>query len=129
MKKAVSEGLRERVRELEEQLAELRKDQEQRLERDEFYRFLTENASDVLFIQDMDLRITYVSPSAMPLFGYTEEEAKRLNMKDIMTPESLERAMESFHRTVPLVYEHGDLDIPLMEYEYIRKDGSTFWEN
>ena len=127
MKKTVSEGLRERVRELEEELAELRKDQEQRLEREEFYRFLTENASDLLFIQDMDLRITYVSPSVTPLFGYTVEEAKRLHMKDIMTPESLERAMESFHRTVPLASEHGDFDIPLMEYEYIRKDGSTIW--
>ncbi|UCF84559.1 MAG: PAS domain S-box protein [Desulfobacteraceae bacterium] len=126
MKKTVSEGLRERVRELEEQLAELRKEQEQRLEREEFYRFLTENASDLLFIQDMDLRLTYVSPSVRPLFGYTVEEAKRIYMKDIMTPESLERATESFHRAVPLAYEQGDFDIPLMDYEYIRKDGSTF---
>jgi PAS domain S-box-containing protein len=127
MKKTDSEGLRERVRELEEQLAEHQKKQEQRLEREEFYRFLTENASDLLFIQDMDLRITYVSPSVTPLFGYTVEEAARINIKDIMTPESLDRAMESFHREVPLAYEHGDFDIPLMDYEYIRKDGSTFW--
>jgi len=127
MKKIAFDELRERVRELEEQLVEHRKDQEQRLEREEFYRFLTENASDLLFIQDMDLRITYVSPSVTPLFGYTVEEAKRIYMKDIMTPESLERAMESFHRAVPMAYEHGDFDIPLMDYEYIRKDGSTFW--
>ncbi|MFH1931203.1 MAG: PAS domain-containing protein [Pseudomonadota bacterium] len=102
MKNIAFDELRERVRELEEQLAEHRKDQEQRLEREEFYRFLTENASDLLFIQGMDLRITYVSPSVTPLFGYTVEEAKRINIKDIMTPESLERAMESFHRAVPL---------------------------
>ena len=127
MKKTISEGLRKRVRELEEQLADHQKDQEQLLEREEFYRFLTENVCDLLFIQDMDLRITYVSPSVTPLFGYTVEEAKRIYMKDIMTPESLERAMESFHRAVPLAFEHGDFDIPLMDYEYIRKDGSTFW--
>ncbi len=127
MKKTAFEKLGKRVRELEEQLAEHRKDQEQRQERDEFYRFMTENARDLLFIQDMDLRITYVSPSVTPLFGYTVEEAKRLYMKDFMTPESLERATESFHRAAPLAYERGDIDIPLMDYEYIRKDGSTFW--
>ena len=45
MKKTVSVGLGKRVQELEDQLAEHRKEQEQRRERDESYRFLTENTS------------------------------------------------------------------------------------
>ena len=96
-------------------------------ESEEKYRFLTENATDVIFAQDMVLNVTYVSPSAESLFGYSPEEALKLRMEDIMTPESYQRAMDSFQRAVPLAEEKKAPDIPLMEYEYIRKDGSTFW--
>ncbi|GAG94437.1 unnamed protein product, partial [marine sediment metagenome] len=46
------------------------------------YRLIAENVIDVIFIQDMNLNITYVSPSATHLFGYSIEEAPKLKMKD-----------------------------------------------
>jgi len=48
-------------------------------------------------------------------------------MSDIMTPESLERAMGAFGRYVRMAMESRDVQVPLMEFEYIRKDGSKFW--
>jgi len=33
------------------------------IQAEERYHFLAENVRDVIFIQDMDLKITYVSPS------------------------------------------------------------------
>ena len=38
------------------------------------YRLLAENVSDVIWVTDMELRPTYISPSVTRLLGYTVEE-------------------------------------------------------
>jgi len=91
------------------------------------YRLLAENTTDVIFIQDMERNFKYVSPSVESQFGYTPEEALDMSIKDLMTPDSLERANESFKEFSSLAQKKTDLEVPLMQYEYIRKDGSTFW--
>ncbi|MBW1717919.1 MAG: PAS domain S-box protein, partial [Deltaproteobacteria bacterium] len=48
-------------------------------------------------------------------------------MKDIMTPDSLVKAMDSFQKWATLAEGKKDIEIPPMEYEYVRKDGSIFW--
>ena len=124
---------RNRRRELERANAALSNEAKQRrkverdlAEREERYRLLTENMTDVLFVQDMNLDMVYFSPSAERLFGYTNQEFRQGHMSDWMTPASLERAFQQFQAYVALAME-GDVDIPLMEYEYVRKDGSCFW--
>ncbi len=97
------------------------------LEVEERYRFLAENVRDVIFIQDMDLNIIYVSPSVTDLFGLTVDETLKVNLTDYMTPDSFERGVRDFQKYAPLAQNGRDVHIPLMEYEYIRKDGSTFW--
>lgn len=94
---------------------------------DETYRFLAENIRDVVFIQDMDLNLTYVSPSVTSLFGISVEEALQDKMENYLTPQSYERAMEDFKRYTALPRDGKDVEIPLREYEYLRRDGSTFW--
>ena len=90
------------------------------------YRLLADNMRDVLFLQDMEFGVQYVSPSAERLFGYTTEEFLQINAMDIFAPGSRERAAESFQKALALA-ESGDYDVPPLEFEYIRKDGSTFW--
>jgi len=82
---------------------------------------------DVIFIQDMNLNLTFVSPSVTSVFGYTVEEALQLKMDQFLTPESFKKGLESFQEMTRLVQKEGEVDVPLMEYQYIRKDGSTFW--
>jgi PAS domain S-box-containing protein len=92
-----------------------------------FYEFLVEHVPDVIWTADMDLRLTYVSPSVTRLLGYTVEEAMALPPSQTLTASSLDNARRalaerserrdgtdlSFSRTVDL--------------EYVRKDGSTVW--
>jgi len=96
-------------------------------ESEERYRLLAENVQDVIFVQDMDLKPVYISPSVSALFGYTHEEIFHLNLKDIMTPESYEKAVSLFRKEVSLSRKNTKHVVPLMEFEYVRKDGSTFW--
>ena len=85
------------------------------------------NLRDVIFVQDASFRIVYASSSGIALFGYTSDEIKDLGLTQLMQPDSLERAMRKYKRYYYLALKEDDIDIPLMEYEYIRKDGSTFW--
>ncbi len=89
--------------------------------------YLIENATDIIFIQDLDLNLHYVSPSVESLAGYTVEEALELTVKDLLTVDSFEKAQKSLQRYVELAKEKKNVNVPLMQYEYVRKDGSTFW--
>ncbi len=91
------------------------------------YRFVAENATDVIFIQNNDLSLRYVSPSATTLLGYSPEEMKKIPMQSCMTPASFQWAIETFSAEYQKAMQGIHEDIPLMEFEYVRKDGSVFW--
>jgi PAS domain S-box-containing protein len=63
---------------------------------EEKYRMVTENASDVIWTMDLNLRFTYVTPSNEKLTGYTTEKFLKLSLGELLTPESIERALQSF---------------------------------
>jgi two-component system, cell cycle sensor histidine kinase and response regulator CckA len=95
-------------------------------ESEEQYRLVSQNMTDVVARQDMELRIKYVSPSVERMFGYTRQEVLALDFARLMTPESLARALRTFQEYVERAKEQ-DAAVPLTDYEYLRKDGSTFW--
>ena len=96
-------------------------------ESEQKYRLLSENMTDVVFMQDMNLNITYASPSIKYLLGYSVEEILDLKMEDILTEDSLKHAKAYFQKCTALAREKKDFNIPIIEFEYVRKDGSTFW--
>jgi len=110
-------------------LAALQQSESELREREEHYRLLADNATDVIFTMDMNLRFTYVSPSVMQLTGFTADEAAVQTLEKILTPASLEIAMQAFAEEAA-IEDTPQRDISRMwtlELELKRKDGSLVW--
>jgi two-component system, cell cycle sensor histidine kinase and response regulator CckA len=92
------------------------------------YRLLTESIRDVIWTMDMNLRFTYVSPAAVKLQGWTPQEYLNLDLKDILTPTSLEVVMEEISRQYTLGQQSGPYELSsTLELEMRHKNGSTLW--
>jgi PAS domain S-box-containing protein len=100
-------------------------------ESEQKYRFLTEKMSDIIWIADMNLRTTYVSPSVKNILGFSQEERMRQTLNEQLTPHSLSLVMEALTRELALE-KQGNADpnrTLTIELEYYHKDGSTLWMN
>ncbi len=98
---------------------------------EERYRMFAENITETITVLDLNLQITYVSPSIRTLRGYIEEEAIQQSLEDILTPSSLKLALVQFQEEMQRESEgQGDpqktISIDLEEY---KKDGTTIWVN
>ncbi|MDD5511132.1 MAG: PAS domain S-box protein [Dehalococcoidales bacterium] len=91
------------------------------------YRFLTENMTDVIFTMDLDMNMTYVSPSVERMLGFTSEERMKQHPKEQLTPESYKLALETLQSALEKEISTGIQDNQLfdLELEYYHKDGTT----
>ena len=110
-------------------VSERRKMEESLRDSERRYRLLAENITDVIWVSDMNLNRTYVSPSAKSLQGYESAEDIPQKVKDVLTPASFEIARETFSRELALELKrkknmHRSWTLQL---ELKRKDGSTVW--
>lgn len=93
------------------------------------YRLLAENVTDVIWTTGLDFRYTYISPSVTRLLGYSVAEAMGLTPERVLTPMSLDSAMKAYAEEMEME-KNIQKDIfrsRAMEFEHIRKDGSTVW--
>jgi PAS domain S-box-containing protein len=63
---------------------------------EERYRLLAENASDIIWTTNLQMRLTYISPSVTRILGYTAEEALMRTMQEAYTPDSFAMAQKHF---------------------------------
>ena len=92
------------------------------------YRLLAEHTADVVALMDMNLNVTYQSPSSEKLRGYTSRELTDLPLEKNLTPESLKLAFEVFNRELPgIEADPGYNPVTVLDLEYYRKDGTTVW--
>jgi PAS domain S-box-containing protein len=93
------------------------------------YRLLAQKMNDVIGMMDLNLKLTYVSPSIEKMAGFTPEECMQMDPSEMMTPESLARAAEVLSDELEREkIEGADPQRTIkLELEYYRKNGSALW--
>jgi PAS domain S-box-containing protein len=110
-------------------ITERRKAEEALRESEQRYRTLADNMKDIIWTVDLNLKLTYVSPSIQEMSGYSAEEVMSMGLMDLpltATPASLER-IEPIISKVLAANEKGQDDLPeglALELDLIHKDGS-----
>ena len=96
---------------------------------EERYRMLAENMTDTVWLMDLDLKTTYISPSVTKQRGYTLDELNTVPLDRQLAPDSFARIVKLY--TTELAPERlAQADLPIsanLELEMYCKDGSTFW--
>jgi len=111
MEKQVKAGQIVRYKEIEEKLQE----------REKRYRYLFENANDLIQSVGPDGHFLYVNPKWRKVLGYTEEEVKQIRLWDIVHPDSIEHCKTVFQEVM--------LGKPVDNVEaiFVAKDGRRIW--
>jgi PAS domain S-box-containing protein len=92
------------------------------------YRFMAENVSDVIWIIDMNLRPTYLSPSITKMTGYSVEETMARGMERGLTPAAIEAVSQIVLAEVARKGEPNSATrLTSVAVEIEHKDGSKIW--
>lgn len=96
---------------------------------DRRYRTFAEYVNDVIYVTDMGLNFTFVSPSVERSLGYSVEEILGMHFRDLLTPASLEVSMAAVaEELAPEAMRKRDpRRFRVVELEFVRRDGSTLW--
>jgi len=86
----------------------------------ENYRYMFDNASDAMWVHDLDGELLAANKACEELTGYTQEELIGMNMRRLFSPESLNISGE-----VKLKLLKGEELKQPYEKKLIRKDGTT----
>lgn len=98
-----------------------RRDAEEKLAASErYHRALLENALDVVFVTDVSGTTRFVSSSIERMTGYLPGELTGRSVFEIVHPDDLPRAMETFARSAP---QHGVREV--VEVRLLHKEGGV----
>ena len=96
---------------------------------EEKYRLLAENATDVIWTTDLNMNVTYMSPSAEHVWGYSMDEAMNLGLEQMLLPESHEKGIQFFAEMMAAETskQDGRPTNWTVELRLRHKDGSAIW--
>ncbi|MEN6420860.1 MAG: PAS domain S-box protein [Smithella sp.] len=95
---------------------------------EEKYRLLADHVKDLVWLMDLDLKITYTSPSVEKITGYTLDDLQKIPLNKILSATSFQEATHTHSTAIPraLAGTAYSLNI-LLELELIRKDNKPLW--
>jgi diguanylate cyclase (GGDEF)-like protein/PAS domain S-box-containing protein len=96
-------------------------------ERESFYRLLTDDAMDVIWRADSQLRISYISPSDERLRGYKAEEVVGHHVFELFNEEGIAIVTEALRKRHEAEREGNPLGFVSFEAPHRCKDGSVIW--
>ncbi|MFC2027106.1 PAS domain S-box protein [Chloroflexota bacterium] len=73
---------------------EFKKAQEALQQSERRYRLLADNVTDVIWVRDMHLQLTFISPSILKQTGFTVAESMNRSLEDSLTPDSFDQVTE-----------------------------------
>lgn len=135
-RKAELEAISRNAEELRLSNENLRLEIEQRIEAENArresesnYRLLAENVTDIIWIADLELRFTYISPSVSRVLGYEACEAVGKKMEALLTVTSSETAQKMLAEELELENrpDTNKQRSRTLDLELRRKDDSTIW--
>jgi len=89
---------------------------------------ISENSADIIWMMDLDEKITYVSKASENILGYAPEEAKNLSLEALQSPEDLEKKLAAHRSKFPLKRKKGQVFKPIrLEIQHIHKNGNKIW--
>lgn len=91
---------------------------------EEKYRTMAESISDMVWMVDMDGRITYCNRAANRTLGYIPEELLGVDMRQLLTEKAYTRARQGIVDSLERAGQgYTETELP-REYDHVHKDGS-----
>lgn len=93
------------------------------------YRLLADNVMDVIWTMDMAMNVTYITPSAEKVFGWSLEDWHSMRPEQYLPPISFAVIRDTLLDEINLA-TGADYDrkrVITMEVEQYRRNGTTFW--
>jgi PAS domain S-box-containing protein len=110
-------------------LASIQKSSNDLRERDNRLTLMRNNVRDVIFVTDMHLKVSSITPGVEELIGYKSEEFVGTSIARFVAPESMPTAMAASEEEVKFESQPGSDPnrARTLEVEIIAKDGSRKW--
>lgn len=91
------------------------------------HRFISDNLLDAIWVIDVEtLKPEYITPGVERISGYTADEYMNLTIGDVLTPESLKKALKVLDEEKAR-FDQGIKVVRTMDLELIHKNGSLYW--
>lgn len=82
-------------------ITDRRKAEEALANSEALYRLLADNITEHIWIMDLNLKFTYISPSVEKIYGYPLEKIKTLKLTNLFTKESYQKLRDAFATELP----------------------------